>query len=88
MHEVSQFFDEIERYVEELAYAVAESTNAAVYIGEENPVFPSQYTSLVVKQTELESGEKVVLVIVGPKRMPYKRNVTLLNSIASIIEHS
>lgn len=82
--EISVLFDNIERYAH--AFADQNSKEVTVYIGSENPIFETEHTSMIVKTMQLPSGEMALLLLAGPKRMPYKRNVALLNTLSSIIE--
>lgn len=84
--EISVLFDNIERY----AHAFADKSEQAlqVYIGSENPIFETEHTSMIVKTMRLPTGEVALLLLAGPKRMPYKRNVALLNALSSIIERT
>lgn len=84
--EISVLFDNIERYINR--FADRDSVQTQVYIGNENPAFPSYHTSIIAKTMRLPSGEVALLLLAGPKRMPYKRNVALLNAMASIIENN
>ncbi|MEX0650240.1 MAG: hypothetical protein WD200_04510 [Candidatus Andersenbacteria bacterium] len=83
--EASNFLDNIDQHIEDLAQHADGAVQ--IYIGQENPVRQSQHTSLLVRAAKLPTGERAVLLIVGPKRMQYRRNVSLLDSVASIIEH-
>ncbi len=82
--ETSHLFDGIDEYAEKLAQE--ESREVRVYIGSENPVFASEHTSMIVRTVDLENGETALLLIAGPKRMPYRKNVALLSAMASILE--
>lgn len=82
--EVSHLFDNMEQYAPE--FADASSRGVQVYIGGENPIFASPHTSMVMKTIELPTGEIALLLIAGPKRMPYRKNVSLLSALASILE--
>lgn len=82
--EVSHLFDNMEHYAPE--FADAASQGVQVYIGGENPIFASPHTSMVIKTIELPTGEIALLLIAGPKRMPYRKNVALLSALASILE--
>ncbi|MDA1168845.1 MAG: hypothetical protein O3A36_00740 [bacterium] len=82
--EISLLFDNIERYAHE--FADTASRAVTVYIGSENPIFETEHTSIIVKTMRLPTGEAALLLLAGPKRMPYKRNVALLNALSSIIE--
>lgn len=83
--EISLLFDNIERYAHK--FADTASNAVTVYIGSENPIFETEHTSIIVKTMRLPTGETALLLLAGPKRMPYKRNVALLNALSSIIEH-
>lgn len=82
--EVSYLFDNMERIAPEFAENASEGVQ--VYIGRENPVLQTAYTSMVIKTIELPTGEVALLLIAGPKRMPYRKNVALLSAMASILE--
>jgi transcriptional regulator of heat shock response len=73
-----------ERMAEKPLPAAPEQAN--VYIGEENPLMTAHYSSMVVRDVATPDGQTMTLVIIGPKRMPYQRNVALLNAVAEIIE--
>lgn len=84
--EIAVLFDNIERYMDH--FAEDDSQAVQVYIGNENPAFDSEYTSMIVRTMRLPTGERALLVIAGPKRMKYRRNVTLLNTMASLLENT
>ena len=82
--EVSHFFDNMEQYAPE--FADTATRGVQVYIGQENPFFVSPHTSMVIQTVQLPTGEIALLLIAGPKRMPYRKNVALLSALASILE--
>ncbi len=84
--EISVLFDNIERYAHQFADKNEQAVQ--VYIGSENPIFETEHTSMIVKTMRLPTGEMALLLLAGPKRMPYKRNVALLNALSSIIERT
>lgn len=65
----------------------AENPEAIVstIIGAENPVKEMQNCSLVMSEFELPSGEKGVVAILGPKRMKYKRNISLVEYMTKLL---
>lgn len=83
--EIAAILENVDRYLATLSQRHEEEHGTAVYIGSENPLYDAVHTSSIVRTINLGSGETVVLLIVGPKRMPYQRNVALLNSVASIL---
>lgn len=52
-----------------------------IYIGTENPLRPIQKYSTIVSAYELPNSEKGFLALVGPKRMNYEKNVSILEYI-------
>lgn len=82
IREMSQVLRYIEDSVNEVA---ATSENGVViFIGQENPFLPARHTSLLVRRIRRPEGD-VALLLIGPRRMQYGRNVVLLNSLADII---
>jgi transcriptional regulator of heat shock response len=84
MREISQLLDNVETYLEKLSALKADQ--ATVFIGEENPLYRAKHTSLITRTVSLPGQQRVVLVILGPKRMAYPANVSLLNSVATFFE--
>ena len=83
MREVSRFVDHAREYIAKLASQ--DHDLATAYIGQENPVIDAEHTSLLVKTATQSDGQKTVVLIVGPKRMPYQRNLNFLNELINII---
>lgn len=86
LHELSAILDDLDEVAAHLTPATDEATR--VYIGQEIPFRPAQYTSLVVRPMVTQQGERLITVIVGPKRMAYRRNVSLLETLAQILKTS
>lgn len=86
VHEASVLLDNIHDYINK--FADTNTNSAHVYVGQENPVFQSRHTSMIVRTMRLPTGETALLLIAGPKRMQYKRNVGMINAVASLLEHN
>lgn len=86
VREIAFLLEHVDNYLRQLSAQYAADKGSAIYIGSENPLFDAVYTSSLVRTMPLPSGETVVLMMVGPKRMPYQRNMALLNSVASILK--
>lgn len=84
IREVSLLLDQAENFLEEIPEETRQQPS--VYIGEENPFVPARHTSLVARTVEVPRYGEVVLCVIGPKRMPYRRNVALLNALTEIME--
>lgn len=58
--------------------------DSKVWIGGENP-FKAEGLSLISKCYRLPSGKKGILALIGPKRMLYERNISLVDYVAKIL---
>ena len=58
-----------------------------IFIGEENLGRELRDCSLVVRVFESLDGEKNVLGVLGPRRMNYARNISLLDYVAKLLEN-
>lgn len=84
IQEISSILDHIHDYVEELV-ADRRSSRASVYIGGENPFMIAVHTSLLFRTVGDKAGRRSVVMLVGPKRMAYSQNISLLERVSSII---
>jgi transcriptional regulator of heat shock response len=55
--------------------------NLQVWIGQENPYPQAKEFSALASQCLFPAGQKGILVIFGPKRMNYSKNIRILNSL-------
>jgi transcriptional regulator of heat shock response len=84
LQEISQLLEGVDDYLQQIS-AASSPDDTQIYIGSENPLFDALHTTSLVRTVTLGNGEQVVLLMVGPKRMPYQRNVALLESVASLL---
>ena len=59
-----------------------------IFIGKDNPIKGINNCSMVVSPYKTKSGEKGVLAIIGPKRMKYAENKSLLNYVRKLLSAS
>lgn len=80
---------EILDYLDENAPALFQKlegrSDSLIFIGKENPIRFADECSMVVSRYRLESGEEGFLAIIGPKRMKYSRNLSLLNYFKKVL---
>lgn len=55
-----------------------------IFIGKENPIKEIRQCSMIVSPYRLESGDRGILAIIGPKRMHYGKNKTLIDFVKNI----
>jgi transcriptional regulator of heat shock response len=58
-----------------------------VYIGKEVPMPKCQDFSIVISKCLLKD-QKAVLAIIGPKRMPYSKNIPLVSSVINLFKNN
>lgn len=84
LHELSALLEQLDERLVNQTIPKADST--AVYIGQEIPFMHAQHNSMLVRSATTTDGREMTLILVGPKRMSYQRNLSLLNTMANIIE--
>ncbi|MFA6525910.1 MAG: hypothetical protein WCT26_00655 [Candidatus Buchananbacteria bacterium] len=73
VHSMSQVIDDLDRVMEQVYQTAGD--NSEVVLGEDNPFGNS--CSAVVSRMQFNGGE-IVLAILGPMRMDYSRNLSLI----------
>ena len=57
----------------------------SVYIGGENPYPKAKNFTVISSSYHLPNGERGVISIIGPKRMEYGKNISLINSLLRLL---
>ncbi len=76
--------DSFEDNVEEFA-PLLDSESPAVFIGNENPIVNARSFSMVVSKCRTARDEEGIVVIFGPKRMNYKKNIEVLDTLLHLL---
>ena len=79
----TKFLENFEKKIEELNI----NSEIKIYIGRENPFPRAKDFSIIISKCHLPQKEEGRLAILGPKRMAYQKNISLLNSLAEILEN-
>jgi transcriptional regulator of heat shock response len=56
-----------------------------IFIGKENPIKEISNCSMMVSPYKTKSGEKGLLALIGPKRMEYAKNKSLINYMKKLL---
>ena len=78
----TKFFKNFEENIEELRT----DSDVNVYIGKENLLPKAKDFTVISSRYSLPSGEEGIISILGPKRMEYDRNISLMNSMIRLLE--
>ncbi|MBL7156395.1 MAG: hypothetical protein ISS87_02270 [Candidatus Pacebacteria bacterium] len=81
-----EFLQDFEKDIKDLKI----NSKTKVYIGKENPIEKAQDLSIILSMYHLPDKGKQkqdgIISIIGPKRMPYQKNISLINSIIRFLE--
>lgn len=77
MDYIDEMFDKIVKEMKE--------GEVKIFIGAENPVNKISNCSMIVSPYKLKNGERGVLALIGPKRMKYAKNKSLIEYIKKIL---
>ncbi len=69
----------IENYIKD--FSQEKELDFKVFIGSENPVTNDKEFSLIISRCPVEKKEDSLIALLGPKRMGYQRNISLISSI-------
>jgi transcriptional regulator of heat shock response len=81
----AQMLEDLERGIDELFFE--DRPEIKVYIGGENPFSKTKDFGLIMTNCRFPKREKGFLVIAGPKRMAYDKNITLMDSIIKFLSN-
>jgi transcriptional regulator of heat shock response len=81
---LAEVLDSIDINVDKLAKGM-KIGETKIFIGKENPVTDMPDCAMMVSPYKLKSGEKGVLALIGPKRMRYAKNKSLLNYMKKLL---
>lgn len=82
--QVAELLEYVDENIESLSRDV-ETKSVEIYIGNENPLAKVESCSMIVSGIEFPSGEKGIVAVVGPKRMKYSKNVSLVKYVKKLL---
>ena len=56
-----------------------------IYIGDENPIQEISGYSMVISPYETGDGERGIVAVIGPKRMQYEKNKSLVEYVRKLL---
>jgi transcriptional regulator of heat shock response len=83
MKQVAQLLENIDHTASKLVKK--SDLKAEAIIGGESPVPVPKNLSLIVSNVKMKDGKKGVIGIIGPKRMSYAKNLSIINYLAKLI---
>ncbi|MGE5393081.1 MAG: hypothetical protein ACM3NH_05050 [Candidatus Saccharibacteria bacterium] len=83
---IAEVFDHLDEHAQKLGKSLEVAPEA--FIGKELPLPVPKNLSLVISNVTLKSGKQGIIGIVGPKRMSYAKNLSLLEYLAKLLSGS
>lgn len=83
---IKDFLLMIESIEESIEDFNLDNESAQIYIGEEAPIAGSGDFSIIMSKCIFTDNEDGLIAIVGPKRMPYHRNICLIEWVVKILK--
>ncbi|MFA5871947.1 MAG: hypothetical protein WC858_04505 [Parcubacteria group bacterium] len=80
---IAEVLDYIDENIEDIVKKIGNETK--IFIGKENPIKEISSCSMVVSSYKTKSGEKGLLALIGPKRMKYAKNKSLINYMKKLL---
>lgn len=86
MKQVAQLLEHIDEHASKLGVrGKGRGLSAEAFIGSEAKFPIPKNLSLVVSNVKMKDGKKGVIGIIGPKRMAYAKNLSIINYLAKLI---
>lgn len=84
---LAETLDYIDERVDQLVGRLKEN-EVKIFIGKENPIKEISNCSMMVTPYRTKSGEKGILALIGPKRMKYAKNKSLISYMKKLLGSS
>ena len=79
-----EMLDYVDEKFDQLVDGIKEG-ETRIYIGKENPIEGASNCSMIVSPYKLSSGEKGILALIGPKRMEYAKNKSMIEYVKKLL---
>ncbi len=86
LNEIIRDFESLDKRMREFQKKFIQKLSAPqVFIGKKSPITYSDNLSVIVDSYKIE-GKKVIIAVIGPKRMDYDKNLKFLKSLHELYE--
>ncbi|MBU2025567.1 MAG: hypothetical protein ABIC19_03365 [Patescibacteria group bacterium] len=80
-----EVLDYLDQSIEKLLKKL-EPGKVSTFIGRENPLSKSKDCSVIISRYQLPRGQTGIIAIMGPKRMHYDKNISLIKYVTNLLE--
>lgn len=79
-----EMLDYVDEKFDQLTKGIKEG-ETRIFIGKENPIEAASNCSMIVSPYKLSNGEKGILALIGPKRMEYAKNKSMIEYVKKLL---
>ena len=84
--QIAEIIDYLDENIEKLSQKIS-PRKVETFIGEEDVFTKSGDCSIVISECLLPGGEKGIVAILGPKRMEYRQNISLVENVVKFLKN-
>lgn len=82
---LAEILDYLDEHALTLCNNLKNNSEVQVYIGKESPIGLADECSIIVTKYDMRDGDEGLLAIIGPKRMEYSKNLSIIDYFKKIL---
>lgn len=82
--QAAEILDYLDEWMDEIVIKNL-NHNTKIYIGQENPISKLRDYSMIISKINLPDGQAGYIALIGPKRMKYNRNISLVEYVRRLL---
>lgn len=84
VYKVASITDNLDESIDRISKKIKKNS-LEIYIGKENPIIRTANCSMIISEFKLTSGGYGLIAIIGPKRMRYAKNISLVDYLTRLL---
>lgn len=84
IYKIASITDHLDESITQISKRIKKNS-LEIYIGKENPIFKTANFSMIISEFRLVSGDWGLVAIIGPKRMRYSKNVSIIDYLKQLL---
>lgn len=87
IQKLSTYLEKLEENSKKISKKI-KNKKVDIYIGKKNPLVPLENCAMVVSGFKTKDNKKGFIILIGPKRMKYAKNISLVDYITKLLSGS
>jgi heat-inducible transcriptional repressor len=87
IQKLSAYLEKLEENSKKISKKI-KNKKVDIYIGKKNPLVPLENCAMVVSGFKTKDNKKGFIILIGPKRMKYAKNISLVDYITKLLSGS